>query len=575
MVRAVLIAAVLASTLALFGAQNADASANGGSSCALCTIVVALGEQTMEFRNQDPKTAFTTLCGFMPSLLKDVCDIAINELVPIVGTMMSNKESPDTICNTLGMCKAETAVCRLFPSKLSSHKLRPASIHTSMSDDEAFTRNVNLLREKIGHPVPSAENLRAFNICTILPGVCNMENHLPFSDTDGDKFSTQATLRGSNWRGKDCNDLDATVYPGRQTTSDPREATTDANCNGISGTDSATGKTYEELYCAGSKPMGVAVLGDSATAHFRIPPDLFRVAKMDTATWSGLLPFIENEADWPMLSWGTGHANASQYAPHVTGPMTSLYSLTNERNRCNHRDFQNLGVNGARVKALVEWVNLLARGASDKPIATVFSMVGNDVCNGHHTFDTMTTPQEYYTALYDAVMAADAKLPAGSSVTIVPLVDGRILYDTMHARFHPLGELNQDVTYSDFYDYLNCLEVSPCWGWMNSNETVRNTTYTISTSLNAQIPKVIADTKNLVHNIQVVFAGNLFNQALDSFTGPRYELIEPVDGFHPSQLANSIIGNLSYYNLAQAGLLGDTNPNNAAIQAKFGDQGGY
>lgn len=30
------------------------------------------------------------------------------------------------------------------------------------------------------------------------------------------------------------------------------------------------------------------------------------------------------------------------------------------------------------------------------------------------------------------------------------------------------------VTYAAFYDYLNCLEISPCAAWMNSNETYRN-----------------------------------------------------------------------------------------------------
>ena len=26
------------------------------------------------------------------------------------------------------------------------------------------------------------------------------------------------------------------------------------------------------------------------------------------------------------------------------------------------------------------------------------------------------------------------------------------------------------------YDWMNCLDISPCWGWMNSNETIRNLT---------------------------------------------------------------------------------------------------
>jgi hypothetical protein len=42
------------------------------------------------------------------------------------------------------------------------------------------------------------------------------------------------------------------------------------------------------------------------------------------------------------------------------------------------------------------------------------------------------------------------------------LADGRILYETMHARIHPIGEPKGDVTYTALYDFLNCLEISPC-----------------------------------------------------------------------------------------------------------------
>lgn len=74
-------------------------------------------------------------------------------------------------------------------------------------------------------------------------------------------------LRGSNWRGKDCNDLDSNSYPGRNSDADPY---TDSNCNGIYGVD-PSGKSYEELFCKNSGQIGVVLLGDSAGAHFSIP----------------------------------------------------------------------------------------------------------------------------------------------------------------------------------------------------------------------------------------------------------------------------------------------------------------
>ena len=57
------------------------------------------------------------------------------------------------------------------------------------------------------------------------------------------------------------------------------------------------------------------------------------------------------------------------------------------------------------------------------------------------------------------------------------------------SRIHPLGVLNSDVQYKDLYDYLNCLEISPCTGWMNSNETLRDLTSQVGlyASRNAQV----------------------------------------------------------------------------------------
>ncbi len=39
------------------------------------------------------------------------------------------------------------------------------------------------------------------------------------------------------------------------------------------------------------------------------------------------------------------------------------------------------------------------------------------------------------------------------------LADGRILYEALANRTHPIGMLRNDVNYSDVYTYLNCLGV--------------------------------------------------------------------------------------------------------------------
>ena len=74
-----------------------------------------------------------------------------------------------------------------------------------------------------------------------------------------DYFSHEyATMRGRNWRGRDCGGHNDQIYPGRKAHDGDRYV--DSNCNGIYGVDPATNKTYEELYC--SQPQkGLMILG--------------------------------------------------------------------------------------------------------------------------------------------------------------------------------------------------------------------------------------------------------------------------------------------------------------------------
>ena len=53
----------------------------------------------------------------------------------------------------------------------------------------------------------------------------------------------------------------------------------------------------------------------------------------------------------------------------------------------------------------------------------------------------------------------EGRLPKGSYVFLTALADGRVLYDNLYNRTHPIGSLKNDVTYSQFYDYFNCLQV--------------------------------------------------------------------------------------------------------------------
>lgn len=295
------------------------------------------------------------------------------------------------------------------------------------------------------------------------------DDHLPLVDADGDAFAdapfkTPAGipddflgrhLRGSDWRGLDCAGNASDIYPGRAASNYP--AAVDANCNGIAGVDAASGTPYEELWCAGDNaPLGVAILGDSAAAHFHIPPQYVNARSFNL---SGLVELAANEADWPQCSWSTGWRNVTDCpatAPLPGGrPRASIYQRMVERNRCAHRDLQNVGVNGARTGSMAPpagIVNDLARNqTTDAPLLAFYALIGNDVCNGHPGNESFTTVAEFKANVLKALAVLDTTLPRGSHVAFLGLVDGRVLFDTTHTLTHPLG-----LSYPEVYEFLSC-----------------------------------------------------------------------------------------------------------------------
>ena len=68
--------------------------------------------------------------------------------------------------------------------------------------------------------------------------------------------------------------------------------------------------------------------------------------------------------------------------------------------------------------------------------------------------------------------------------------------------------------------------------------------------------------------------------AIDIWTsggGQIWQLIEPVDGFHPNQYAQPLITEVGWQWAMQniPSLFGPVNPFNDLISEQFGDQGGY
>ena len=95
-------------------------------------------------------------------------------------------------------------------------------------------------------------------------------------------------------------------------------------------------------------------------------------------------------------------------------------------------------------------------------------LIGNDVCSSDMR---MTTVPDFRRNLLKLLGDLDTRVPAGSLLITFGLGDGEILYDNLHDDKHPLN-----ITYSTLYDFLNCLKISPCFGWLNSNETYRKMT---------------------------------------------------------------------------------------------------
>ena len=440
----------------------------------------------------------------LPSPYSWTCTTLISLYGPALIKMLEDKYTPDVICNAINVCNSSSGqTCRIFPPPKSAQRLGQA-----MNSNE-FEQHVAEAKAKFDF-----SHVEALNICDWIPNICNLGDHVPVFDDDGDLFSAYGALRGHDWRGKDCDDSHSNIFPGRL----DLDIGADNNCNGIWGVDPKTNVPYERQWCDNTGQMGIAILGDSATAHFRIPPDYLTASKLSLATFAGLVRNAENELDFPMLSWSTGHADTSVYAPDVNGPMDSIYKRLREHNLCNHNDYQNIGVNGASSGTIFSTLkNILSRDnrlstLPQKPLLLFLAMIGNDVCNSK--FTSRTTPDEYHDNFLKSIYDMDAHLPKGTKVVLVGLVDGRILYESMHDQIHPSGSTNNDVSYGDFYDYLNCLEVSPCAGWMNSDPAVRDALSATAAAMTNKLPLIVAETRGKLKNLELFYLGDVLNDAV-------------------------------------------------------------
>ena len=74
----------------------------------------------------------------------------------------------------------------------------------------------------------------------------------------------------------------------------------------------------------------------------------------------------------------------------------------------------------------------------------------------------------------------------------------------MADRLHPLGLLRQDLTYSQVYDWFNCMEIGPCAGWMNSNSTLRKITTNAANQLSNVLKKIAKKAQYIYQNSKLL-----------------------------------------------------------------------
>jgi hypothetical protein len=117
-------------------------------------------------------------------------------------------------------------------------------------------------------------------------------------------------------------------------------------------------------------------------------------------------------------------------------------------------------------------------------------------------------------------------------------------------------------------------------GWLNTNATWRDITSQRAASLTAVYDSIIAANASSyshfdMYRLQVDFVA-LINEYVAN-GGTAFDVVEPVDGFHPSQTGNYLLADVVFKDLQanRPGWLPSENPFNAQIEAIFGDPGGY
>jgi len=514
-------------------------SAEDGIKCAICVFAVQEVVNNLPTATIPVRALLKKACDALPNdKAKDVCKFVVENYTEELISLLLSKESPDYICTKVNLCHK----CHLY-------------LGENFYNDKSVRLNSASLFERVQQRARIVSSM-LFHQLKAHPIEPHHVGSRPKIDLDKDWFSSVHTIpRGANWRGRDCNDFSSKVRPGvKESTS----GTVDHDCNGIPA-------NYEKKFCSGEyAPKQLINLGDSATAGFMIPVEWLKLQNLSHA-FTALL----DELDHPDQVWGSGW-NAKE-------GTDSLYLRLRDNNRCIHRQFQNVGKNGGDIFDLSAQIDTVSYGGNNnKPALVTIAYIGNDICQ--KSLDDMTTPEEFEKKLIEGLNKLDNVLAPGSKVLVFGLVDGSILYDFMGHLEHPIGN---NVTYSQFYDFLSCSGVNPCNTWLTSNAKTRAAASARAMELDAVAERVAKSSKFKNYEIGFIDFSDMLDEAFDIVTKqgkPLNSLIDPVDGFHPYvKYGDSVLSSVLWDHISRGypDFIGPRNPSNDEIEKVFGDQGGY
>ncbi|KAJ3425942.1 acyloxyacyl hydrolase [Anaeramoeba flamelloides] len=538
----------------LFSLLLIDQPVEPGMACPLSTFAISLIIDVAEYESISVEQVLDKLCSYLPSEMSLVCEEYINKYAELLIEELKTDDHPDSLARKIGLCPMDSQ-CTLFPSdKKMNFKKNSKSRYSNK--DTKVSQNSKSVWESI------LDELKKI-----------YEKHDPIVDLDGDHFSDTRKLRGSNWRGKDCDDLNRSTFPGKVPNSGDKFF--DSNCNGIHGRDENK-INYEDKFCKGTQPMTTMVIGDSIGAHFHIPVQFLQADQLSNGVLKdNLIELLEMEGDWPQKSWATGF----DLTPNdmCEGDVNSIYLKMLERNQCNHRNYVNIAVNGmssAGVYDLLKSSLIESIQKESYPVFGILQLFGDDICIADN-ITQLPTPQQFRENMVKALHKLDSLVAPGSVFFLMSLLDGTRPYNVLHDKIHPIGH---GVTYADFYEYMKCTQISFCSLFLTTNITEMLYAEKLALKYTQQL-KDITETEKFV-NFDAKFLETPQKELDELFIANGWDLTliyEPVGGFHPTQLSNYWMAELIWKRIVTLypEFVPPINPHNKEIIQKFGDQGGY